>query len=490
MAWKPRAPNVFVLIFSILCLMGALTWIVPGGSFDRVKKETAAGSKEVVVPGSYEQVEADRQTPWDVLKAPMKGFEQSAEVIGFILLVGGAFGVLNETGAIIAFLAWLTRKVGTGRGRFVMIPVLMFTFSLGGSLFGMAEETIVFVMITVPLAVAIGFDVVTGIAIPFIGSQAGFAAAFVNPFTLGIAKGIAEQPLEIGKGYRIFCWFVITSVCAGFVTWHAWRVSRDPSKSPTPELDEQWRRKALAGPAGPAGASPAPAPSAADGGTATAAVPLAPVPAALTRTQIAVVVAFGASMVMLGVGTLNWGWYIVELAGLFLGMSIVCGLAGGLSLDRMANGFLAGAKDLAPAALLVCFSRGILVVAEDGRIIDTLLNGVAGLLGDLGPIWTAEAMYVSHVFINFFVPSGSGQAALTMPLMVPLADLTSVSREAAILTFQFGDGLTNMIIPTNAVLVGIVAVAGLDYTVWFRWMFKRQVLLFFVGALLIAFAPF
>lgn len=462
-----KAPNVFVLIFSILVFVGALTWVVPGGSFERAAKETPAGTRQVVVPGSYSEVPAVRQTPWDVLKAPIVGFEKSAEVIGFILLVGGAFGVLNATGAIMAVLIWLTKRVGSGHARFAAIPMLMFTFSLGGSLFGMAEETIVFVMITVPLAIAMGFDVTTGIAIPFIGSQAGFAAAFVNPFTLGIAKGIAEQPLDEGKGYRILCWFVITAACAAFVTWHAWRVSRDPSRSPTPKLDEEWRTRV--------GTEP-------DAG--------APATGGVTPRHSMVVAVFLGSMVLLAVGTMQWGWYITELAGLFLGMSILAGIAGGLRLGRMADAFVEGAKDLSMAALLVCFSRAILVVAENGKIIDTLLFQVAGWLEGMGPMWTTQAMYASHTFINFFVPSGSGQAALTMPIMVPLADLTGVSREAAILAFQFGDGLTNMIIPTNAVLVGIVSVARMDYAVWFRWMLPWQVMLFFLGGVLLAFAPY
>lgn len=463
---------MFVLIFSILVLVAGLTWVVPGGTFERTKKETPAGTREIVVPGTYRELPAVRQTPWSVLKAPVVGFVKSAEIIGFILLVGGAFGVLNETGAIIALLMWLTRKTGAGRARLAIIPALMFMFSLGGALFGMAEETIIFVMITVPLAVAIGFDVITGIAIPFVGSQAGFSAAFVNPFTLGIAKGIAEQPLETGKGYRIFCWFVITGVCAGFVTWHAWRVSRDPSRSPTPELDEEWRTRLVSRNDAPGAGAAAGAPK-----------------EGISTRQALVVVIFLGSMVLLGIGALAWGWYIVELAGLFLGMSIVAGLVGDLGPGKMADAFVAGAKDLATAALLVCFSRAILVVAEDGRIIDTLLHWVSAGLEGFGPIWTTEAMYAAHTFINFFVPSGSGQAALTMPVMVPLADLTGVSREAAILAFQFGDGLTNMIIPTNAVLIGIVSVARLDYAVWFRWMIRWQVMLFFLGAALLVFAP-
>jgi uncharacterized ion transporter superfamily protein YfcC len=458
-----RAPNVFVLIVTILALVGALTWVVPGGSYERVRKEMDIGTREVVVPGSYKPVPAVRQTPWDILKAPLRGFEAGAEVIGFILLVGGAFGVLNRTGAIVAFLTWLTARVGGSSARYAMIPVLMFTFSLGGALFGMAEETLVFVMLTIPLAVALGFDTVTGIAIPFVGSQVGFATAFVNPFTLGIAKGIAEQPFDEGKGYRLFCWGLVTGVATLLVLVHAWRVSKDPSLSPTPACDEAWRKKVGALPTQAAG---------------------------LSGSQVLVLLAFGASMVLLGVGALEWEWYIVELSGLFLGMALVCGLLGRLSGRQMADSFTEGAKDLTSAALLVAFSRGILLLAQDGRIIDTLLHGMAGGLQNLGPMLTAQAMFLVHTLINFFVPSGSGQAALTMPLMVPLADLTHMSRETAILTFQFGDGLTNLVIPTNPVVMGVIAVAGLEYGQWLSWMGKRLLLIYLLAMLLVALIPY
>jgi uncharacterized ion transporter superfamily protein YfcC len=457
-----RAPNVMVLIFGILVLVGGLTWIVPGGEFERAPKELSIGTRDVVVPGSYREVEANRQTPWDILKAPMKGFEAAAEVIGFILLVGGAFGVLNKTGAITRSLAWLARRA-SGGGRYAMIPVLMFVFSLGGALFGMAEETIIFAMITVPLAVSLRFDVVTGIAIPFLGSQAGFATAFVNPFTLGIAKGIADQPFDEGKEYRILCWFIVTAVCAAFVTWHAARVSRDPSRSPTPKADEEWRNRL---------ATPADA------------------PAELRWTDPLVVAAFVGSMVLLGVGALAWDWYIVELAGLFVGMAVVCGAIAWLSPRQMADAFVDGARELAMAALLVAFARGILIVAQDGKIIDTLLDWMSGSLGSLGSVFAAEAMYAMHTAINFFVPSGSGQAALTMPVMVPLSDLTGVDRETSILAFQFGDGFTNMIIPTNAVLISILAAARVDYGTWFRWLIPFQLVLFVIGMVLVAAAPF
>ncbi len=474
---KLRAPNVFVLIFSILVLVGALTWVLPAGKFDRATKTLVVAGveeqREVIVPGSYKtmeqrHVEANpgtkepapdhRQRVWHWFMAPIKGFQNSAEVIGFILLVGGAFGVLNKTGAIMAFLTWITAHA-KGAGRYAMIPGLMFLFSLGGSTFGMAEETIAFILITVPLAVSLGFDVATGVAIPFIGSQAGFAAAFINPFTLGIAKGIADAPMEDGFGYRIICWFVVTGFCAAFVTWHAIRVAKDPSKSPTPNLDASWRQTIADSPDEAAG---------------------------LTGPHKMVLTGFVAAMLALAVGAIQYHWYIMEMCGLFLGMALLCGLLGRLRLGEIADSLVDGAKDLAPAALLVAFARGIKMVADDGHIIDTMLLNVSHLIKDMGPVWSAECMYAVQSFFNFFVPSGSGQAALTMPIMVPLADLVHVSRENTILAYQFGDGLSNIIIPTNAVLIGVLTMAKMSYGVWFRWILPFQILLLLLGGLLLA----
>jgi uncharacterized ion transporter superfamily protein YfcC len=455
-----RAPNVFVLILGILLAVGAATWVVPGGEFDRVTRQLPTGERKVVDPASFREVTAEQQGPWQLLKAPIRGFEAAAEIIGFILLVGGAFGVLGKTGAIPAFLAWFTIRIGK-RFRLLVIPILMAIFSLGGALFGMSEEVIVFVPLTVPLAVALGYDTITGVAIPFLGSQVGFATAFVNPFTLGIAKGIAEQPLEAGRDYRIGCWAALTCLAIVLVMWHAHRVGRDPTRSLTPKLDEHWRGRL----------------------SDTEQTPR------LALRHVAVLVGFSASMVVLALGALRWDWYITELSGLFLGMALVCGAVAGIGANATADGFIEGAKDLAAAALLVAFSRAILIVAEDGRIIDTMLHSLAGSLEGVGPTVTAELMYGAHTVINFFVPSGSGQAALTMPVMTPLSDLVGVDRETAILSFQLGDGLTNLIIPTSAVLIAILSMARLELSIWLRWMWRRQLVLCLFGALLIALSP-
>ena len=460
-----RAPNVFALLFTILVLVSASTWVLPAGRFDRETRVIGGIERSVLVPGSYRVLAVEERTPQGpaaILQAPIRGFGARWQVIGFILLVGGAFGVLHRTGAILASISWITGRA-VGVGRFATIPILMFTFSAGGAIFGMAEETIPFILVTVPLAVALRFDVITGIAIPFVGSQAGFAAAFLNPFTLGVAKGIAGLPVADGQLYRIFCWIVVTSLLSAIVTWHAWTVSRNPARSPTPQLDDEWRQEVS---------------------QETDAENRLSVP------HLLVLIGFASCMVALALGAVLADWYIVELSALFVFLAVLCGALGRLSPSEIGEAFGSGARDLAPAALLVAFASGILVLAEDGQIIDTLLNAVAESLSGVSPLLATEGMFLAQTGINFFVPSGSGQAALTMPIMAPLADLLGVSREAAVLAFQFGDGFTNMIIPTNPVLMGALVMARLPYGTWFRWMFKIQLVLLVVGMLLLAASPF
>lgn len=448
-----RAPNVFVLMFGILLLVGALTWVVPAGAFERATVETPIGERSVPVAGSYHRLPPEEATPQglgQILQSPFHGFGKAWEVIAFILLVGGAFGVLNRTGALLAALAWLARRSGA-KLRYAVVPILVFAFSAAGALFGMSEEVIPMVLVTVPLAIALGFDTVTGVAIPFVGAQVGFAAAFVNPFTLGIAKGIAGLPYGGSEGYRVLCWLIFTVVATIAILLHARRVARDPSRSPTPEADTYWR------------------------GRAGAEQP------ALRRRDVAVVTAFLGAMALLAIGAIRWGWYIPELVALFVGMAVVVGAAGRLTPNATADAFAEGVRDLAPTAILVGLARAILVVAEDGKVIDTALATMADALDGLGPTFGLVAMFAMHTGINFFVPSGSGQAALTMPVMAPLADLLSISRENAVLAFQFGDGFTNLILPTSAVTIGVLSMARVPFVAWVRWMLPLQ-LIFFVGA--------
>ena len=461
-----RAPNAFVLIVIIMTVMMVLTWIIPGGEYARESRTFAGtGTREIVLPDQFTAVDSNPRSPIDLLLAPMHGAERAAHTIAFVLLIGGAFGVLMATGVLMAGLQWLTLKVG-GIGRFAVIPILMFTFSLGGALFGMAEECLVFVLLTIPLAISLRFDCMTGIAIPFVASQIGFATAFVNPFSFGIAKQIAEQPVDIGFGYRVFAWILLTGVGCGVVMLHAWRVGRDPTASPTQTADASWRERLKS--------------------DSTVNTP----EGLLSTSQIITLAVLGLMIVLLAYGSIQLGWYINELAALFLAMALFCGLTARLTPNRMADAFMAGARDLCPTAIIIAFSRAIVVLAEDAHVIDTVLHAVAVRLDDFGPSVGVLLMYGFQSCLNFLIPSGSGQAALTMPIMTPLADILGISRENAILAFQFGDGFTNLIIPTSAILMGILSAAGVSYGAWLRWFGKWQLLLLGLGAVLLVVAPF
>ena len=491
-----RAPDTTLIIFSIILVAAVLTWVIPPGTYERAEIEVeGAGTREVVLPGTFETVERAQGGVWArlghtvaiVLQAPIRGFADPAvaDVIAFVLFIGGVFGVLAATGAIDA---GLRRTVEAARRsprlERALIPVFVGLFSLGGAVFGMAEETIPFVLIFVPLALALGYDRLTGAAIPFLGSAAGFAAAFFNPFTVGVAQGIAGVPLFSGAGFRLGLWVLTTGAVTAYILWHARRVKRDPARSPVYALD-QAERAALANDD----------PSATD----------------FTRRHRAVLWAFALSLPVLVWGVFpreremelfgatrtvrglsyylgGEGWYIVEIAAFFIGLGLLLALLGGLRPNRAAGAFMEGVKDLAPTAVIIGIARGILVVLEDGQTIDPILHALASGLEGTGSAVSAMAMFGSQTVINFFVPSGSGQAALTMPLMAPLADLVGVSRQTAVLAFQMGDGFTNMIIPTSAVLMGVLSLARIPWPTWARWVLPLQLGLFALGLAALAVA--
>ena len=481
-----RAPDTSLIIFSIIVLAAVLTWIVPPGAYQRSEIEVeGAGTREVVVPGTFETVARPDgglggrliHTVAIVFQAPIRGFADPAvaDIIAFVLFIGGMFSILAATGAIDAGL----RRVVVAAERSpalerALIPLFMTLFSLGGAVFGMAEETIPFVLIFVPLALALGYDSLTGAAIPFLGSAAGFAAAFFNPFTVGVAQGIAGVPLFSGFGFRMGLWVVTTSVTTAFVMWHAARVKRDPTRSRVHAIDQTTRADAA---------------------------PLSASDAVFTGRHKAVLAVFGLSLLVLvwgvfprerdidGLGVVRGlsyyvggeGWYIIEIAAFFLGLGAVLAVLGGLSADGAARAFMDGVKDLAPTAVIIGIARGILVVLEDGQAIDPILHALAQALEGTSSAASAMAMFGAQTAINFFVPSGSGQAALTMPLMAPLADLVGVTRQTAVLAFQMGDGFTNMIIPTSAVLMGVLSLARIPWPTWARWVLPLQVVLFGIG---------
>ena len=447
-----RFPDVLTLLTSFMVLFTVLTWVIPAGEFERQQFK----NKEVVVPGTYHQVEQNAQGVMDFVTAPIKGFVAAADIIGFVFLVAGAFGIVQKTGAIEAFLERVI-AFGVARPQFKMaiLPLLIALFSLGGATFGMAEEVLVFVMLTIPLAHALGYDTVVGVAIPFVGAGVGFAGAFINPFTVGIAQGIAQLPPGSGFNYRLVCWVVFTLVAILFICRYASRIEQDPSRSVVHGTPSKWDR--------------------------------VPEPETLTMTanRVAVLALLVGALALLVYGVQEWGWYIEEIAGLFVGMGLLASVIGRLSAQDTVKAFTQGAADVVMAALIIGFSRGLLVIAEQGHIIDTILHSLAGLAEGLAPAASVLVMFVFQSFLNFFVPSGSGQAALTMPLMAPLSDLLQVERQVAVLSFQFGDGISNLVIPTSGITMGLLELAGIPYDRWFKFCFPLVLILSVVACVLL-----
>ena len=455
-----KIPHTFTIVFALIVLAAVLTWFVPAGEYVRHEVD----GREVVVNDSYHRVDAAPQT-WQVFSALFNGFCDKADIIVFILMVGGAFWILNNSHAIdvgvMAFLrqvkklnryGWL-RRIGVEN---IIIVLVMLMFSVFGAVFGMSEETIAFVVVFIPLAIQMGYDSIVGLCMCYMAAHIGFAGAILNPFTIGIAQGIAGLPLFSGLEYRLFCWAVLTLIGIVFVLWYAHRVKVKPERSPVYKLDDYWRQRQA---------------DSAD--------------ARLTTRQALILALLLATIVALVVGVLALGWYIAEIAALFFAMGIIAGLLDRQNADSIARLFLEGCKDILSAALVVGLASGIIFILRDGKVIDTILYALTRSLAQTGDVASVGVMYAFQTLLNVVMPSGSAKAALTMPIMAQFADLIEVSRQTTVLAFQFGDGFTNMLTPTSGVLIGCLGVARIPYGVWLKWVWKFILALIVVGFLLL-----
>lgn len=444
-----RIPHALVLIYLLVVLTWGLTCLVPSGQFQRVEKTFQEKTREVAVPGTYARTEKPWTGPEWLVLGPVQGFADGVEIIAFLFVIGGAFLVVQKTGAVEGGIHRFSSGLAHNpTARRAAVPILMTVFSLGGAVFGMAEETIPFVLIFIPLAIELGYDSLVGVAIPFVGAAAGFAAAFFNPFTVGVAQGFCELPIYSGLPYRVLLWVLGTAITVAYVMVYAERIRKNPELSPVFELDRK-RQLARSGDHGEPPWGP-------------------------TQKRVLALLALG--MVVLVWGILARQWYINEIAALFMALGILCGFAGGLSSDDIARAFVEGARDMMNVAFVIACGRALLIIMKHGMVLDTVLHAAASTVSMVPGIVTAQMMFLIQAFINFFIHSGTAQAALTMPVMAPLADLVHVTRQTTVLAFQLCE-FVNPILPTSAVTMGVLGMARISWETWARWFFPLMVIL-------------
>ena len=450
---KLRVPHTYVLLFGLAIIAAISTWIIPAGSYDRVVEN----GRELIDPGSYRPVEAKPAGVPGLLLAFPKGLAEVADIVFYIFIIGGTFGVLNRTGAIQAGIHSLVRRLGGKRA--VLLVVLTFVFAFGGGSIGIAEETLVFLPALLLLARSLGYDSLVAGGIALVGANAGFASAFMNPFTVGVAQGIVGLPLFSGLEYRLVLWAVMTTVTILFLARYAARVRAKPERSLMYELD---RQRIKSEPVGEV--------------------------TGFTRRHGAVLFVALAALVILALGALRWHWGIRELSGLFFGLAVVAGPVGRLSADETARSFIKGAAELTYAALVVGLARSILVILRDARVMDTLTHGLAATIRHWPSSVSAAGIYFIQNVLNFFVPSGSGQAAVSMPIVAPLGDLLGITRQTNVLAYQLGNGLTNIFVPTQGYFMAALGILGIPWSKWVRWLLPLLLIWLVIGcaAVLIA----
>ncbi|MFG0904188.1 YfcC family protein [Photobacterium damselae] len=444
---KLKFPSAYTILMLLTVLMAALTWLIPAGQYQMVNNETLG--KMVPLVGSYQTVTSNPQGIIDILMAPIQGFYDPGEYMAravdvalFVLVIGGYLAVVTRTGAIDAGIAGTMAKLN-GREKW-MIPILMGLFALGGTVYGMAEETIPFYALLIPVMIAAGYDSIVGVAIIMVGAGIGCLGSTINPFATVIASNAAEINFMDGIGLRLAILILGWIMCTIYVMRYAEKVKNDPSQSIVASQKDENERLFLHG-------KEQETPE-------------------LNTTRKIVLMVFGLTFAVMMWGVSVQGWWMAELSALFIGSSILVGFIGRLSETELTDSFVDGARDLLGVALIIAIARGLVVVMDDGNITHTILNYAEGLLAGLPQIAFINAIYWVEAVLCLVVPSSSGLAVLSMPVLAPLADFAGVSRELVVTAFQSASGLPNLVTPTSGVVMGGLAIGRVAYSSWLRFI--------------------
>ena len=452
-----KMPHIYVILFVFGIVAAAATYLIPAGEFDRVELENG---RAAVDPESFTYLESSPTGVTEFITAIPRGLVDAGEVVFFTLIIGGMFMVLRESGIIEIAVDKMARKFS--KKSILVIPVLITVFASIATLIGTAELSLVYIPVIIPLIIALGYDSMTAAAVALCGTVIGYTVGVLNPVNTGLAQTISEIPTFSGLGFRLVLFFIVLAVTILFVMRYARKVQKNPEASLVYEEDAQKRSEYT---------------SIGD-----------QEPLKATGRQIA-----GALMVLVFFGILIFGviqldWFMIEMAGLFIIMGITVGLVSGLNLTRISEAFTKGFREVLMGAIIVGLARSIAVILEDGQVMDTIVNGLGSMVGELPPVLAAAGMYFVQLIINFVIPSGSGQALVTMPIMAPLADMVNVTRQTAVLAFQLGDGFAHVLYPTSGYFMAALALAGVEWHKWIKFFFPLFLIFMFIslGALTIA----
>ena len=456
---KWKTPHTFVILVTIIIIAAIATYLIPAGEFTRFKD--AATGKTLVEAGSYHRIASNPLNPLLIPSAIYTGIVKSASTITFMLIIGGAFEVITSTGALTALCKKLSKTFS--KHKYAVIPVFLTLFSIFGFTMGMSSEVMIFVPIGITLALFLGLDKVTGTAMIALGAAVGFTAGILNPFNVGVAQDIAELPLFSGMAYRIVILVILLAATSAYIIIYAKKVAANPEKSVIYGIQEDTEYT------------------------------FEDVSDSISKSQIAVLVIMAAGFGILIYGLSKIGWYFEEMSGLFIFMGIACGLVSGYGPSRIAKEFGNGAKGIVVGCLIIGIARTVEVILSDAKILDTIVYGIVNIVNVMPGSIKAVGMFICQSLINCVIVSGTGQAAVTMPLMVPVSDLVGISRQTAVLAFQLGDGFSNSVLPMSSSLMGYLAVSKIPYSKWLKFMMPLFLIwtalgcLFMLGALIIGY---
>lgn len=440
-----RSVNPMVILACIVILAAIATYVVPAGTFDRVPIEGT--EYEGIVQGSFHYVENSPIAPFNVFISFTQGLQNAAYIIFFLLILGGVFKIVEATGALHAGISNMIKA--TAGKEVILVPICLVVFSLISATAACCEEYLAFLPLMYMVCLGCGFDSILAVALLFCSSAVGYAGGMTQAFSVGVAQTIAGIPMFSGIGFRTVGWAVLVIATIVYMMLYAHKIKKDPTKALNYDVDKKYRAEM-------------------DFNTDNI--------EKLSARQGIVLAIFFAGFVFAAFSVIKLGFYIDEMSGIFLIVGILCAIVGKVGPGRAADAFAEGAKDLVWAGLIIGMCYAATSILQDAQIMDTIVNAMGQILSGLHSSVAAVGMFVLQDILNFLIPSGSGQAAITMPFMAPLADVLGVTRQTAVLAFQYGDAFTNVISPTSGEIMAALAICHVSYGKWFKFMWKLWIL--------------